>query len=242
MAPTPLMYFAAHTLKTGSGVAITGSHNPPAYNGFKIMMAGGTLYGTDIQELRQSMAALGPGPSGPMGEQRTVDMFDTYVERIRADVKLARPMKIAIDCGNGVGGVLAARLFEALGCQVDPLFCDVDGRFPNHHPDPLIPENLRDLKNHLAQSDCELGLAFDGDADRLGAVTREGEIIWPDRQLILLSRDVLQRHPGATIIYDVKCSRHVGQAILAAGGKPLMSTPGPSPLKHTLSTEERGVG
>ena len=235
MAPTPLMYFATHVLKTGSGVAITGSHNPPEYNGFKMMMAGETLHSDGIAALKRDMAALPSQARGPAGARRTMDMFDAYVRRICDDVKLARPMKIAVDCGNGVGGVLAARLFEALGCRVDPLFCDVDGRFPNHHPDPLVPENLQDLKNHLAASDCELGLALDGDADRLGAVTRGGEIIWPDRQLILFARDVLRRQPGATIIHDVKCSRHVGQAVLAAGGKPLMWQTGHSLMKAKLA-------
>lgn len=236
LVPTPLVYFAAHTLETGSGVAVTGSHNPPDYNGFKLMMGGRTLHGADISAIGQAMAALpGTASAVPAGTRQNVDILGTYVARIRDDVKLARPMKIAIDCGNGAGGAVAARLFEALGCQVDRLFCEVDGHFPNHHPDPSVPENLRDLQAHLADSDCELGLAFDGDADRLGVVARGGDIIWPDRQLILFARDVLSRHPGATIVYDVKCSRHVGREIQAAGGRPLMWRTGHSVMKAKLA-------
>src|SRR5690606_20577265 len=204
--PTPLVYFAAHTQKTGSGVAITGSHNPPRYNGFKMMLAGDTLYGDDIQALAATMAKS-PAPA-QKGSRRELDIIGEYIQRITGDVKLARPLKIAVDCGNGVAGAVAPQLFRALGCQVDELYCEVDGTFPNHHPDPADPHNLQDLIDHVARTDCELGLAFDGDGDRLGVVTKSGQIIWPDRQLILFARDVLQRCPGSTIIYDVKCSRH----------------------------------
>jgi phosphomannomutase/phosphoglucomutase len=236
LVPTPVVYFAAHTLETGSGVAVTGSHNPADYNGFKLMMGGRTLHGDDISAIGRAMAGLsGHDRAALAGARRSLDILDAYVSRITGDVKLARPMKIAVDCGNGAGGAVAARLFEALGCRVDRLFCDVDGRFPNHHPDPSVPGNLRDLQAHLAQSDCELGLAFDGDADRLGVVARGGEIIWPDRQLILFARDVLGRHPDATIVYDVKCSRHVGQAIRAAGGSALMWKTGHSVMKAKLA-------
>lgn len=236
MVPTPLVYFAANVHETGSGVAITGSHNPPDYNGFKIMMAGRTLYGADIKDLHTRMQALAERePAGPRGEREKLDVKPTYVERVTGDLHLKRPMRIAIDCGNGVGGVLAEQLFRALGCEVDTLFCDVDGHFPNHHPDPADPHNLEDLIRHVQSTDCELGLAFDGDADRVGVVTKSGQIIWPDRQLILYAQDVLSRQPGATIIFDVKCSRHVARAIEAAGGTPLMAQTGHSLIKAKLA-------
>jgi len=245
--PTPLVYFAACVTEynatacdaqmapQGSGVAITGSHNPPQYNGFKMMLGGVTLYGAQVQELKNRMQqlALTPPDVAP-GSRRTQDIISAYIQRIVGDVKLARPMKIAIDCGNGVAGAVAPQLFEALGCEVDRLFCEVDGRFPNHHPDPADPDNLQELIAHVQQHDCELGLAFDGDGDRLGVVIPSGEIIWPDRQLILYARDILTRQPGATIIYDVKCSRHVGEAIRQAGGQALMWQTGHSMIKAKL--------
>lgn len=234
MVPTPLVYYAAHVLETGSGVAITGSHNPPEYNGFKIMLAGKTLYGEDIQALRSLMMAPPDASRVQRGGSSRKNLLDHYVESITSDVRLARPLKIAMDCGNGVGGVVAERLFTALGCEVDALYCDVDGRFPNHHPDPADPANLVDLIQHVRDNDCDLGLAFDGDADRLGVVTRSGEIIWPDRQLILYARDVLTRQPGATILFDVKCSRHVERAIKEAGGQPLMWQTGHSLIKAKM--------
>ncbi|HWK62127.1 MAG TPA: phosphomannomutase/phosphoglucomutase [Eoetvoesiella sp.] len=235
MVPTPLVYFAAYTQKTGSGVAITGSHNPPQYNGFKMMMAGKTLHGQGVQALKEIMRTASPPAGIARGKRTRLDLIDSYIQRIVSDVKLARPLKIAIDCGNGVGGAVAPKLFKALGCQVDELYCEVDGKFPNHHPDPADPHNLQDLIRHVAASDCELGLAFDGDADRLGVVTKSGEIIWPDRQLILYAQDVLQRVPGGTIIFDVKCSRYVAQSVAAAGGKPLMWQTGHSMIKAKLA-------
>lgn len=237
MVPTPLVYFTAHTQGSGSGVAITGSHNPPDYNGFKMMMGGRTLYGPDIQELHTLMTALLAQEDTEVqrGTRQTLDVKPQYIERVTADLKLKRPMRVALDCGNGVGGVLAESLFRALGCEVDTLFCDVDGNFPNHHPDPADPANLQDLIHHVKSTDCELGLAFDGDADRVGVVTKSGKIIWPDRQLILCALDVLQREPGATIIFDVKCSRHVARAVEAAGGVPLMWQTGHSLIKAKLA-------
>lgn len=232
--PTPLVYYAAHTRRTGSGVAITGSHNPSNYNGFKMMMAGKTLYGADVQALKSAMNGPLPVAETP-GSRAYYAPIKDYIAQIIADIKLARPMKIAIDCGNGVGGVVAPQLFRALGCEVTELFCEVDGRFPNHHPDPADPHNLQDLIHTLQTTDCELGLAFDGDADRLGVVTKSGQIIWPDRQLILYAQDVLKRVPGATIIFDVKCSRHVAQAIREAGGQPLMWQTGHSMIKAKLA-------
>ena len=234
--PTPLMYFATHVLKTGSGVAITGSHNPPDYNGFKMMMGGRALYGDDVQELRVAMQGGNlPDNVGPRGKRTDVNLINDYITRITSDVKLARPIKIAVDAGNGVAGGVAPQLLRAMGCEVDELFCEVDGTFPNHHPDPADPHNLEDLVHHLATTDCELGLAFDGDGDRLGVVTKGGDIIWPDRQLILFARDVLSRVPGGTIIYDVKCSRHVGVSVSEAGGKPLMWRTGHSLIKAKLA-------
>ena len=235
MVPTPLVYFGAYTKETGSGVAITGSHNPPNYNGFKMMMAGKTLHGDDIQALAHAMASPKPTSNITPGTRKELNLLESYVQRIADTLSLARPMHIAVDCGNGVGGVLAARLFRTLGCQVDELFCDVDGTFPNHHPDPADPHNLDDLIRHVRETDCELGLAFDGDADRLGVVTKSGQIIWPDRQLILYARDILERQPGSTIIFDVKCSRHVAKAVKEAGGKPVMARTGHSLIKAKLA-------
>jgi phosphomannomutase/phosphoglucomutase len=231
--PTPMVYYAANTQGTGTGVAITGSHNPPKYNGFKMMLAGRALYGDEIKKLPGEMAVAVPAPKP--GKAVKLDLVDEYIQRIVSDVKLARRMKIAVDCGNGVAGAVAPKLLLALGCEVDELFCDVDGNFPNHHPDPAEPHNLADLIRHVTTTDCELGLAFDGDGDRLGVVTKSGEIIWPDRQLILLARDVLKRVPGGTIIYDVKCSRHVGLEVEKAGGKPLMWMTGHSLVKAKLA-------
>ena len=199
--PTPLVYFAAYTLKTGSGVAVTGSHNPPEYNGFKMMMGGRTLHGDAILALRDEVAA-GPKHATQPGKATSVDILTPYLARVLGDIKLARPMKIAIDCGNGVAGAVAPQLFRGLGCEVTELFCEVDGTFPNHHPDPAEPHNLEDLIHCVKTTDCEIGLAFDGDGDRLGVVTKSGQIIWPDRQLILYARDVLERCPGETIIYE----------------------------------------
>ena len=235
MVPTPLVYFAANIMHTGSGVAITGSHNPPKYNGFKMMMGGRALFGEDVQALGAAMNGASPAPAERAGTRRQLDLVASYIARVASGVKLARPMKIAIDCGNGVAGAVAPQLFRALGCEVTELFCEVDGTFPNHHPDPAEPKNLQDLIKCVAETDCELGLAFDGDGDRLGVVTKSGQIIWPDRQLVLFARDVLDRNPGATIIYDVKCSRHVGLSVEAAGGVPLMWKTGHSLVKAKLA-------
>lgn len=241
MVPTPMVYYQAAEHAIGLAVAITGSHNPPAYNGFKIMLDGKAIYGEDISSLHREMQALSGTASAAertpeaQGQATAENVIEAYIARISRDIKLARPMKIVIDCGNGVGAVAATKLFQALCCEVDELYCEVDGSFPNHHPDPADPNNLQAIIKHLQNTDCELGLAFDGDADRLGVVTKSGEIIWPDRQLILFLRDVLKRVPGSTIIYDVKCSRHVGEAIKAAGGKPLMWKTGHSLVKAKMA-------
>jgi len=234
MVATPMVYFATHHLGTGSGVSITGSHNPPEYNGLKLMLAGQALYGEGLQTLRarieqgRLLRASSPGPL------RAADITDAYLARISGDVKLARPMKIAIDCGNGVAGAIAPQLYRALGCRVTELFCEVDGTFPNHHPDPAHPENLQDLIACLRDTDAELGLAFDGDGDRLGVVTKDGRIIYPDRLIMLFARDVLQGHPGGEIIFDVKCSRHLAPWIRRHGGRPTMWCTGHSLIKAKL--------
>ncbi len=230
--PTPLSYFAAHELGTDSCVSVTGSHNPPDYNGLKMVLAGQTLHGEMIQDLRRRVA--GADFSRGHGSVRHADVRAAYLERIVRDVKLARPMKIIIDCGNGVAGAVAPELFRRLGCAVVELFCTVDGRFPNHHPDPSKPENLADVQRALRETDAELGLAFDGDGDRLGVVTKDGEIIFPDRQLMLFAADVLTRNPGAQIIYDVKCSRWVAESIRYQGGRPLMWNTGHALIKTKL--------
>ncbi|UCE33030.1 MAG: phosphomannomutase/phosphoglucomutase [Burkholderiales bacterium] len=233
---TPMVYFAGFHLNTGSGVMVTGSHNPPDYNGLKMVLAGETLYGPTIQALRETIesGATAALPAARRGATRSVDIDQAYLQRIIGDIRLARPMKIAIDCGNGSPGRIAPKLYRALGCEVTALFCDVDGTFPNHHPDPAHVENLQDLMRTLAQTDCEIGLAFDGDGDRLGVVTKQGHIIWPDRQLMLFARDVLGSRPGEQVIFDVKCSRHVGNVVRAAGGEPLMWRTGHSLIKAKL--------
>ena len=232
MAPTPIAYFAAVHLNCGSCVAVSGSHNPPDYNGLKMVVAGDTLYGDDIQRLRTRIER-GELKSGA-GQRREADVLGAYVERIAGDVKLARPMKIAVDCGNGVAGMLAPLLYRRLGCEVTELYTEVDGRFPNHHPDPAQPENLAELITTLKNGDAELGLAFDGDGDRLGVVTKDGEIIYADRQLMLLAQDVLSRNPGAQIIYDVKSTRLLAPWIERHGGRPLIWKTGHSLIKAKL--------
>ena len=232
MVPTPATYFAAYHLGCGSAVMLTGSHNPPDYNGIKMVIAGSTLAGEAIQELRRRIESGRVATGAGRIEHR--EIADAYLERVVRDVKLARPMKIAIDCGNGVTGDIAPRLFRQLGCEVTALYSEIDGRFPNHHPDPSQPKNLADLVALLADSDAELGLAFDGDGDRLGVVTKDGKIIYPDRQLMLYAQDVLARNPGATIIYDVKCTRLLGPWIESHGGVPLIWKTGHSFVKAKL--------
>jgi phosphomannomutase/phosphoglucomutase len=220
MVATPMVYFAAHHLNTGCGVMVTGSHNPPDYNGLKMVLAGETLSGETIQKLRERIEhdQLITG----QGTYSKQDISQAYIDRIASDIRLARPMKIAVDAGNGVAGAYAGRLFRALGCDVQELYCEVDGHFPHHHPDPSVPENLEDLIAALRQGDAEIGLAFDGDGDRLGVVTKDGAIIYPDRQLMLFAEDVLHRVPGATIIFDVKSTRNLTPWISSHGGEPLL--------------------
>jgi phosphomannomutase/phosphoglucomutase len=229
---TPMSYFAAHELDTQCSVMVTGSHNPPDYNGLKMVIAGDPLAGEAIQALKTRIES-GALRSG-RGSLRQADVAAGYLERIAGDVALARPMKIAIDCGNGVAGAFAPALFRRLGNTVTELFCAVDGTFPNHHPDPSQPKNLQDLIHCLAITDNELGLAFDGDGDRLGVVTREGRIIFPDRQLMLFAADVLERNAGATVIYDVKSTRNLKPWITRHGGTPLLWKTGHSLIKQKM--------
>ncbi len=229
---TPMVYFATHHFSTGSGVMVTGSHNPPEYNGLKMMVAGDTLSGETIQDLRRIVEG-GKLATGS-GKVENADIAEVYMQRIASDVKLARPMTIAVDCGNGSPGAYAPELFRRLGCKVIELFCEVDGHFPNHHPDPSKPENLQDLIATLKKSNAELGLAFDGDGDRLGVVTKSGKIIYPDRQLMLFAEAVLSRNPGAEVIFDVKSTRTLFPWIRKHGGKPLMWKTGHSLLKAKL--------
>jgi phosphomannomutase / phosphoglucomutase len=232
MVPTPLIYFAAHQLGLGSAVAVTGSHNPPEYNGLKMVIAGTTLSGDEIQALRKRVEAGGFKQGS--GNRSETPVIDAYLDRVTGDVKLARKMSIAIDCGNGVGGAVAPQLFMRLGCEVQELYTDVDGNFPNHHPDPSKPENLRDLIKIVRESDAELGLAFDGDADRLGVVTKDGQVIYPDRQLMLFAKDVLSRVPGGKVIYDVKCTQNLAPWVRQHGGEPVMWRTGHSLIKAKL--------
>jgi len=220
--PTPVTYFAGFQLETYSCVSVTGSHNPPDYNGLKMVIAGNTLAGDAIQALKQRIEAGDVHWADQPGVMKTADVKSAYLDKIVGDVKLARPMTIAVDCGNGVAGELAPELFKRMGCKIIPMYCEIDGTFPNHHPDPSKPENLQDLVAELKKTDAEIGLAFDGDGDRLGVVTKDGEVIFPDRQMMLFAQDVLSRCPGAPIIFDVKCSRLLGDAIRAAGGQPLI--------------------
>jgi phosphomannomutase len=237
---TPMLYFAAHTL-CKSGIQVTGSHNPKDYNGFKMVLAGRAIYGDEIQGLRKTMEA-GTAQLAAGGSVRKVDVTDAYVKRIAGDIKLARPMKIVVDSGNGIAGASAPAIFRAIGCEVTELFSEVDGDFPNHHPDPSKPENLKDLMAALATGDAELGLAFDGDGDRLGIVTKDGQNIFPDRQMQLFAQDVLSRVPGGTIIYDVKCSQRLAPAIEAAGGVPMIFKTGHSLIKAKMKEIDSPLG
>jgi phosphomannomutase/phosphoglucomutase len=231
--PTPVVYYAAYRYNTGCGVAVTGSHNPPDYNGFKIVIGGETLAEGAIQDLYQRIASNQLENDGK-GNLRHVDVLPDYIERITSDVQAERRLRVVVDCGNGIAGAVAPQVLEGIGCEVIPLYCDVDGTFPNHHPDPSDPHNLEDLIFAVKQTGADLGIAFDGDGDRLGVVTKEGEIIFPDRTLMLFARDVLSRQPGATIIYDVKCTGHLKGVILDAGGSPLMWRTGHSLMKAKM--------
>jgi phosphomannomutase / phosphoglucomutase len=229
---TPMLYFATYHLKTGSGVMITGSHNPPDYNGLKMMLGGETLAGEAIQALRRRIESE-DFVSGA-GNYTQTDVTEAYFERIVSDVKLKRPLDIIVDCGNGVPGAFAPELYRRMGCKVREMYCEVDGTFPNHHPDPSQPENLEDLIAALGSGGEELGLAFDGDGDRLGVVTKAGKIIYPDRQLMLFAADVLSRNPGAKVIFDVKSTGNLFAWVRSHGGEPLLWKTGHSWIKAKM--------
>ena len=233
MVTTPMLYFAASTLCT-SGIQVTGSHNPRDYNGFKMVLAGRAIYGEQIQALRALMESGAAEPARQPGTIRNVNIYAPYRDRIVGDIRLARPMRIVVDSGNGVAGASAPAIYRALGCEVIELYSEVDGNFPNHHPDPSKPENLEDLIAKLRETGADLGLAFDGDGDRLGIITRSGSNIYPDRQMMLFAQDVLTRVPGATILFDVKCTQRLAPAIRAAGGQPLMYKTGHSLIKAKM--------
>ena len=232
MVPTPLVYFATNRLETNSGIMVTASHNPGHHNGFKIVLDGKTLMGQEITALRvriQERRFI-----RGKGKQINIDILQDYEDFILKQIQLKRRLKIVVDCGNGVAGKIAPDFYRKLGCEVVELFCEVDGRFPNHHPDPTIPENLIDLIYTVKNTVSDIGLAFDGDADRLGVVTNKGEIIWPDRQMMLFSMDLLSHLPGSDVIFDVKCSRHLPEVIKEHGGNPIMWRTGHSVLKAKL--------
>jgi phosphomannomutase/phosphoglucomutase len=230
--PTPVLYFATHYLNTGSGVMVTGSHNPADYNGLKMVLKGETLAEEDIQILRRRIEKE-DFTSGP-GSMRSQDVVADYIATIIGDIKMARPLKVVLDCGNGVAGGVAPLLLRKLGCEVIELYCEVDGQFPNHHPDPSQLENLEDLIATVKRHNADLGLAFDGDGDRLALVDGGGKVIWPDRQMMLYAKDVLSRNPGALILFDIKCSRHLAQYISEHGGQPLMWKTGHSLIKRKM--------
>jgi len=232
MVPTPLVYFATYTKAASSGVMITGSHNPPEYNGFKIMIAGETLSGDRIQELYHRIQNNNFNKGH--GTSTKVDIEQDYIDRVKSDIKLDKPLKIVVDCGNGVAGNIAPKLFEQLGAEVSKLFCLIDGSFPNHHPDPSKLKNLEDIIKEVIDTGADMGFAFDGDGDRLGLIDNKGNVIWADRQMILYSRDILSRNPGAKIVFDVKCSSLLPKDITEHGGEAIMSRTGHSFIKAKL--------
>ena len=240
MVPTPLVYFATYTKGAGSGVMVTGSHNPPEYNGLKIMIAGETLSADKIQNLYSRI--VNQEFSSGSGSSTSINIDQDYMDTIKSDIVLERELNIVVDCGNGIAGNIAPKLFESLGAKVTKLFCLVDGRFPNHHPDPSNPENLEDLIKEVIDTGADLGLAFDGDGDRLGLVDNNGNVVWADRQMILYARDVLSRKPGAKIIFDVKCSSLLPKDISEHGGEPIISRTGHSFIKNKLKETDAELG
>lgn len=239
LVPTPVLYFSTFALDTRSGVMLTGSHNPAEYNGLKMVMHGLTLTEEEIQSIYQR--AVNQQVRSGAGDLNRLDIMDRYLRRIASTVKLSRPLKIVVDCGNGAAGYIAPALFRQMGCDVIELFCDIDGHFPNHHPDPSQTENLQDLIRAVKEHQADVGLAFDGDADRLGVVTGQGEIIWPDRQLMLFAQSILKNKPGSKIIYDVKCTAHLEKMIRDLGGEPIMWKTGHSHIKRKLVETQAAI-
>jgi phosphomannomutase/phosphoglucomutase len=239
VVPTPLLYYSTCMLGTQSGVMLTGSHNPAEYNGLKMVIGGETLSDEAIQTIyhRATHHLVRKGE----GEWRETEIIDRYSAHVAQDVKLSRPLKVVVDCGNGVAGNIVPNLYRRMGCEVIELFCEVDGRFPNHHPDPSQIENLQDLIRTVKETGADIGVAFDGDADRLGVVTSRGEIIWPDRQLILFAKSILEHTPGAKIIYDVKCTSHLEKMIRQFGGEPIMWKTGHSLIKKKLAETQAAI-
>ncbi len=232
---TPVMYYATHVHGIDSGLMVTGSHNPAEYNGIKMVLAGTTLADADIQLLHE-LVVRGESVTG-IGKYQTYDIMSDYMQRMVCDMQLRRGLKVVVDCGNGIAGPIVPQVIRQLGCEVIELYCDVDGRFPNHHPDPTVEANLADLKAAVVMHMADIGLAFDGDADRLGVVTNTGELIWPDRLMMLYAREVLTRNPGSTIVYDVKCSSHLADVITQAGGVARMCPTGHSIVKRVMKDE-----
>ena len=242
VVPTSLMYYATFKHNIDCGLMVTGSHNPKEYNGIKIVLSGHTARQEQITEILEVCNQLPIISTGPIiGKARTIDIITPYVEEILADISLSRPLKVVADFGHGVGGIVGPQLFSQLGCELTSLFASVDGTFPAHHPDPTIPTNLIDLQEALRHHQADVGLAFDGDADRLGVVTASGEIVWPDRVMMILARDVLKRMPGAPIVYDVKCSKQLHDAIITAGGRAIMSPTGHSLVKGIMREESAAL-
>lgn len=239
VVPTPLLYYATFVTGTNSGVMLTGSHNPAEYNGLKMVVNGKTLTEESIKKLAERIHAKQFCDGS--GEIHSVEIIERYFDRVRLDARLARPLKVVVDCGNGVPGKIVPELYRRMGCDVHELFCEVDGNFPNHHPDPSQPENLQDLIRVVKETQADVGLAFDGDGDRLGVVTAQGKIIWPDRQLMLFAKAVLADHPGAKIIYDVKCTSHLAKLISELGGEPIMWKTGHSLIKSKLAETQAAL-
>ena len=233
---TPVLYYATASQTSDCGMMVTGSHNPAEYNGIKMVLAGKTLVADDIQELFELVA--NKTRIHGKGQLITEDILPVYCQRILSDIKMTRPLKVVVDCGNGVAGPTIPRVIEQLGCEVVPLYCEVDGRFPNHHPDPTIPENLTDLQQAVAEQQADIGLAFDGDADRLGVITETGQIIWPDRLMMFYARHLLQAIPQARIVFDVKCSNHLRYEIEQGGGEAIMCPTGHSIVKGVMRQQK----
>lgn len=233
MVPTPLLYFAAHQLGTLAGVMVTASHNPREYNGLKIMLGGRPVAGDAIQDLRRRIEEQ-DFIRGQGSHRHHEGIIETYIDTIVSDVAIAQPLKLVLDAGNAVAGAVAPRLFQALGCEVVPLYCEVDGSFPNHHPDPTVAANLKDLVAAVREHEADLGLGFDGDGDRLGVVTASGRMVQADELLMVLAQDVVARNPGTDILYDVKCSRRINALVSQLGGRPIMWLSGHSHMKEKM--------